>query len=202
MLETPVWYLAQLPGLREHVHAYTDASTDVGGGYFIPKFSYGQFKWSAAEKLLYGRGDKTDINGLEFVTAICAIVANRHYLRGKVVHLHIDNTSAVAWINKQRTSQLFGQAWIRLLISVMLTYDIIIDCIHIAGVLNIYADALSRYLQHTDTQRLVESLQLQPMLSEDARQSIWSMSTTPLLPEEYLTLLATLEAQDSEREQA
>ena len=196
MLETPVWYLAHEQGTREHVHAYTDASGDIGGGYFIPDHTYSQFKWSMAEKTLYGRGDITDINGLEFVTAICAIIANRDLLRGKVVHLHVDNTSAVSWINKQRTSQLFGQAWIRILITVMLTHDILIDCTHIAGVLNVYADALSRYLSHQGTASLIATLREQPMLSAASRQHIWSMSSTPRSTTEYLATLETLERQD------
>jgi hypothetical protein len=197
MLETPVWHLAQLTGTREHIHIYTDASGEIGGGYFIPSHTYGQFKWSTSEKALYGRGDYTDINGLEFVTAICAVIANRDILRNKVVHLHVDNTSAVAWINKQRTSHLFGQAWVHVLISIMLTHNILIQCEHIAGILNIYADALSRYLLHQDTQTLTAALQEQPMLSAESRQHIWSMSSTPRLPKEYLATLRTLEQQDS-----
>jgi hypothetical protein len=199
MLETPVWFLAKRQGTREQLCMYTDASSDTGGGYFIPEQSYGQFKWSAEEKLLYGKGDKTDINGLEFVTAICAIMANRDILRGKVVRLHVDNTSAVAWINKQRTSQRFGQTWIRLLLSVMLTHNILVDCVHIPGVLNTYADALSRFLQDKETQTLVHSLLNRPVLSAESRHSVWSASATPLLPKEYLQQLQTLEEQDSVR---
>jgi hypothetical protein len=197
MLETPVWFLAKEFGLRDNVHIHTDASSEVGGGYVISDHSFGQFKWSSEEKVLYGTGDKTDINGLEFVTAICAVLANREFLRGKVVCLHIDNTSAVAWINKQRTSQLFGQAWMRLLLSVMLSYDILIDCQHIAGALNVYADALSRYIQDAETTALIASLRARPVLSAASRQAIWSMSTTPLSTTEYLSTLVQLEAQDS-----
>lgn len=198
MLDAPVWYLAKEPGQRIHEHMYSDASTDIGGGYFIPHHSFGQFKWSSTEKSMYGKGDQpTDINGLEFVTAICAISANRDFLRGKILHLHVDNTSAVAWINKQRTSQLHGQSWIRLLLSVMLTYDILIECVHIPGVFNVYADALSRYLQHTETMNLTASLRRMPMLSAASRESVWSMSSTPQLVTEYLAQLRELELQPS-----
>ena len=195
MLETPVWHLAHEVGDRVHAHMFTDASTCIGGGYYIPDYSYGQFKWSADEQHLYGRSEDTDtdINGMEFVTAVCAVVANREYLRGKVVHLHVDNTAAVAWLNKLRTSQVFGQAWIRVFISVLLEYDILVDCVHIEGVLNVIADALSRYLPHQETATLTASLLQQPMLSAASRQAIWSMSSTPRSTQEYLALLSELE---------
>jgi hypothetical protein len=62
------------------------------------------------EKEFFGANDlPTVINAMEFVTAVCAIVANRELLRGKVVCLHCDNTAAVAWVNKLRTSQDAGQ---------------------------------------------------------------------------------------------
>lgn len=191
MLEAPAWYLANQPGQRPVISIYTDASTTVGGGYLIPAMTYGQFRWSREEQSLYGRGEKTDINGLEFVTAVCAIVANREKLRGTVVQLFIDNTSAVSWINKRRTSQLYGQSWIRCLISVALEYHLIIMCDYIPGVDNVHADALSRYVQDPAT------LQMQPLLSAESRQRIWSMSSTPREPREYLRLLNALETRDA-----
>jgi hypothetical protein len=192
-LSAPAWYLARESGDREPVHIYTDASSEIGGGYFIPDISFSQDKWSLHEKLFYGSGEKTDINGLEFVTAICAILANRCFLRGKVVHLHVDNTSAVTWINKRRTSQVFGQSWMRLLISVALEFDILFTCHYIPGVDNIYADALSRYLQHQPTAILTRSLPNMPMLSAASRELIWSMSSTPRTPVEYLAILSKLD---------
>ena len=137
----------------------------VCGGYVIPGHSFGQFRWNEAEKAFYGRTGATDINGLEFVTAVCAVLANREFFLGKRVLLHCDNTSAVSWLNKLSTSQLFGQAWIRVLISVLLTYDIVIHCVHIAGILNVYADALSRFLQTPATEELVSGLLNKPVLA-------------------------------------
>lgn len=198
VLEAPVWYLAGLPGTRELINLYTDASTTVGGGYYIPTHSYGQFLWSPAEKALFGKDTSpTDINGLEFVAAICAILANRDYLRHKVVRLHVDNTSAVAWLNKQRTSQHFGQSWMRLLISVLLTHDILLQCVHIPGVLNVHADALSRFLQNLATSTLTASLLPRPVLSAMSRLHFWKMSATLRSAEEYHTILTRLETQDS-----
>jgi hypothetical protein len=201
-LEMPIWFLAQDQRGRTHHHMYTDASTLIGGGYYIPDLSFSQFRWSDTEKAMYGRGSKTDINGLEFVTAVLAIITERESLRGCVVHLHVDNTAAVTWLNKQRTSQLFGQSWIRLLVSVMLEYDILIDCIHIQGTLNVIADALSRYLQIPELELLRRRCTERRVLSQAYREHIWSMSPTEHYAKEYLAVLRGLERQDSEHSSA
>ena len=195
MLQLPVWYLARDRGDRPFFDLYTDASTDIGAGYYVPSHTYGQFRWSDDEKRLFGAAGNTDINALEFVTAICAIVANRDLFRGAMLHVHVDNTSAVSWLNKLRTSQTSGQSWMRLLISVLLDYDILIDCFHIPGVDNIHADALSRYLQDQgDTVHLLRCLKLTPMMSTPAPHTFWSMCSIWHSPTEYLSTLIKLEA--------
>ena len=194
MLESPIWYLAHHnQSHRMEVHIYTDASTSVGGGYYIKDYCYGQFKWSEDEKLLYGTGDKTDINGLEFVTAICAIITNRVHLKNCYVILHVDNTSAVIWLNKQRTSHRFGQAWMHILISVMLEYNILLHTIHIPGIENTYADSLSRFLQDSQVLELTTHYKNMPIMSAASRETIWSMSSTPFTKKEYLQKLNELE---------
>jgi hypothetical protein len=200
LLSCPVWYLAKDFTEREVVEIFSDASGDIGGGYVIPGHTFGQFRWSVSEKKLFGANESsTDINAMEFVTAVCAIVANRHLLQGKLVCLHCDNTSAVTWANKLRTSQDAGQGWIRILISVLLTHDILLTSVHIPGVLNVYADALSRYSQHEATASLVANLESMPMLSAESRQMIWSASFAPHSPVEYLLQLRDLETQDCTR---
>ena len=197
MLDSPVWYLAKDFKHKEVVTIYTDASGEIGGGYYIPKVSFGQFLWSNNEKDLYGIGEYTDINGLEFVTAVCTIICNREFLRNKIVRIFVDNTSAVTWLNKRRTSSMFGQTWMRLLISVMIEFEIILDCVHIAGKSNTIADSLSRFLQTQETQSLKTTCEERQVMSAESREIIWSMSSTPLAHEEYLTILRKLEAQDS-----
>lgn len=193
MLQLPVWYLARDRGDRPCFDLYTDASSEIGAGYYIPHHSYGQFRWSDDEKLLFGTTGSTDINALEFVTAICALVANRELFRGAMVRIHVDNTSAVSWLNKLRTSQDSGQSWMRLLISVLLDQDILIDCLHIPGVENIHADALSRYLQDQEsTRNLTQCLQNVPMMSTPARHVFWRMSSMWHSPKEYLSTLERL----------
>ena len=193
MLESPVWYLARLHKTQDYAtHIYTDASTTIGGGYYINQYCYGQFHWSDEEKSIYGAGDKTDINGLEFVTAVCAIIVNREHLRGQYIILHVDNTSAVIWLNKQRTSHRFGQAWMHILISVILEYNILLHTVHIPGVENTIADSLSRFSQDSQVQEIKRLYKNMPIMSAESQAIIWSMSSTPSTRKEYLNLLNTV----------
>jgi carbonic anhydrase len=81
-------------------------------------------------------GDQTDINIMELVVAVLAIVVERDYLSGKVVILRVNNTTAVAWLNKHRLNHMWGQGWMRLLTMVSLHFNIRIMSIHIAGAVN------------------------------------------------------------------
>ena len=89
----------------------------------------------------------TDINIMEFVTAVLAVFQERDYLRGRTILLRIDNTSAVSWFNKMRAKHVEGQLWMATLITTLLDYDITLLCEHIPGEENRIADGLSRYFQ-------------------------------------------------------
>jgi hypothetical protein len=190
----PVWYLAQNYEDQDLCIIYTDASTTIGGGYMIEprgeqQGRYGQFRWTEQEQQCYGVSvdHKTDINAMEFVTAAIAIITEREHLQGKVVRVHVDNTAAVAWLNKRRSSHVAGQGWMRLLIYTLLTYKIILLCDHIAGVNNIVADQLSRFIQ--DVIPHLESGGLQKSTPPDAewRLAVWRRSTI-----DYSSLLKSL----------
>ena len=91
----PMWFLTKAPSGQCEVEVWTDAATSLGGGYHILLVDavdglsghFGQVLWSEAERLLFGAADldTTDINVLEFVTAILAVVTERELLRGCVV---------------------------------------------------------------------------------------------------------------------
>ena len=197
MLHSPAWFLAKKFEDRPCLDVFTDASTEYGGGFYIPETSYGQMQWSKQEKECFGKSELTDINAFEFVTAVCAVVSQRENLQSSIVCLHVDNTSAVTWLNKRRTSQLFGQNWMRLLISTLITYNITMISKHIPGVKNTNADYLSRCpVIEQGSQPWTKSLKRKQMLSAESRQHIWRMSSTPLSIKEYQNILATLEKQD------
>ena len=109
--------------------------------------SYGQFKWTKKEKLLYGNNSlfETDIRLLEFVTAVMAVYNEREKLKNSVVELRIDNTGAWKWIHTRRMNHLWGKGWMKLLESVCNDYNIVIRPIMISGNENNVADSLSRY---------------------------------------------------------
>ena len=166
---------------------WTDAATTVGGGYYIPLSDcadgssghFGQCLWSAEEKEIFGTADleSTDINILEFITVILAIVAEREILRGRVVRIHVDNTAAISWINKLKSKHEFGQLWVALVVTILLEYKITVLCIHIAGVANVTADDLSRYLQECRLRLLEEGYRQSTMPSTASRLAIWQGSS-------------------------
>jgi hypothetical protein len=146
---TPLWFLAGELAEREVAYVYTDACTSIGGGFVVDSHSFGQFRWEEEEKKFFASktGGITDINIMEFVVAVLAIVVEREYLSGKVVILRVDNMAAVAWLNKQRLNHMWGQSWMRLLTMTALRYNIRIVCRHISGETNTVADGLSRCVQ-------------------------------------------------------
>jgi hypothetical protein len=145
----PFWFLASLWQDRVSHELFTDASTLVGGGYVLSNVSFGQFRWEEAEKRLFASSVSklTDSNVLEFVVAVLAIISEREYLKGAVVVLRENNMSAVSWLNHLRLKHMWGQSWMRLLITVSLCFDIRIMCTHVPRVENSIADGLSRYYQ-------------------------------------------------------
>jgi hypothetical protein len=153
----PLWFLAGELSERDVVPVFTDACTSIGGGFVVGSHSLGNSQWEEAEKNFFASragGGQTDINIMEFVVAVLAIVVERHYLSGKVVMLRVDNTAAVAWLNKQRLNHMWGQCWMRLLTMVSLRFNIKIICRHIPGDINTVADGLSRCVQETSRQLL------------------------------------------------
>jgi hypothetical protein len=201
----PIWFLAKASSNQAEMEIWTDAATTIGGGYHLPLQEnidgstghFGQFLWSEEERLLFGTAnlETTDINVLEFVTAILAIVTEREVLKGCIVRINVDNTAAISWLNKLRVKHEYGQVWVALLIYVMLEYNITIICIHIAGVANITADELSRFLKACHLRLRAEGYQLSTMPSTDSRLAIWKASLnecgeTQMLIRQWLTQLA------------
>jgi hypothetical protein len=183
----PMWFLAKVNSNQAELEIWTDAATSVGGGYHLPLSAetngsaghFGQFLWAEDERLFFGAAEleTTDINVLEFVTAVLAIVTERETLRGRIVKINVDNTAAISWLNKLRVKHEYGQCWVALLIYVMLEYNIIIICVHIAGVNNIIADNLSRFLQDCQSRLIADGYQQSIMPSTASRNSIWRASS-------------------------
>ena len=137
----------------------SDASKLIGGGAWIV-LEDGQkleciIRWTPEELniikgvlLIEESNDKgISINILEFFVVMYAILLwGKDHLKGKVIQVNCDNTSAVSWILKQRGSNKapIGE----FLVQIFVLYSLSIDCMiipkHFAGILNTHADFLSR----------------------------------------------------------
>ena len=166
----------------DSVEMFTDASTKVGGGFVVKELGvFGEFVWSEWEKKFFA-GCKASaesdagINVLEFVTVVIAIVACKEELRGKVVRVRVDNTSAVAWLVKQKSPNMLCVEWLRLLLSVLLSHNIQIAVSHIPGKDNITADALSRQLLDMANQLRAKGAHSKPVLDAGSRKKKWQVS--------------------------
>ena len=134
----------------------SDASKLVGGGAWMT-LDDGRtiecvIRWTPEElNIIKGMNDidsrGISINILEFFVVMYAVLLwGKEYMRGKVIQVNCDNTSAVSWILKQRGSNKapIGE----FLVQAFVLYTISIDCMiipqHLSGVLNTHADFLSR----------------------------------------------------------
>jgi hypothetical protein len=129
---------------------FTDASTSFGGGGLLKdvggnELRRGQMIWSQEEHRLMEEMN-VSINVLEFFSATYFVLLWGEELRGEVVKVWCDNTSAVAWMSKMRgkSSSFASMGVVRVLSLFCQLEDITLCPCHIAGVQNIEADFLSR----------------------------------------------------------
>jgi hypothetical protein len=164
------------------VEMFTDASTSVGGGFVVEELKlYGEWVWSPWEREFFdqcGASAEADasINVLEFVTVVLAIVACRKELKGRVVRVRVDNTSAVAWLVKTKASNMLCYEWLSKLISTLAIYHIQIYPSHVRGKDNIVADALSRQLGDMVSQLQARGATAREVLAPDFRKQMWQAS--------------------------
>jgi hypothetical protein len=132
----------------------TDASTSIGGGGWLAPFGNQSavirsavIRWTA-EELRSFVSARTDINVLEFFTAAVLIMSWGDLLKGKKVLIRIDNMSAKKWLVTNRFTE--GASWADSFMSLFSLYctmmNIVIVTEHVPGVINIFADRLSRDL--------------------------------------------------------
>lgn len=135
----------------------TDASSTVGGGARLSLDAYGAdalrcddaIRWTQEELRVFEILG-VSINVLEYYSAIYFILLWADDLKGEIVHLECDNTSAVSWVMKSRATR--GGACVDALIKIftlfILKHDIVVHATHIRGVDNVIADFRSRDLDH------------------------------------------------------
>ena len=130
--------------LRHAVQIFTDASKEGWGAHLGDFTASGT--WSVPESKLH-------INFLELKAVLLALKRLQHLVQGKVVLIATDNTTVVAYINKEggmRSGSLCALLW-RLLCWCSLN-QIVLKARHIPGRLNVIADKLSRQRQVIQTE--------------------------------------------------
>ena len=130
--------------LRHAVQIFTDASKEGWGAHLGDFTASGT--WSVPESKLH-------INFLELKAVLLALKRFQQLVQGKVVLIATDNTTVVAYINKEggmRSGSLCALLW-QLLCWCNLR-QIVLKARHIPGRLNVIADKLSRQGQVIQTE--------------------------------------------------
>ena len=142
--ETNVLTGQPLHPLSRAVQIFTDASKEGWGAHLGDVTARGD--WSVPESHLH-------INFLELKAVLLALKRFQSLVQGKVVLVATDNTTVVAYINKEggmRSGSLCALLW-RLLCGCNLR-QVVLRARHIPGRLNVIADKLSRQGQVIQTE--------------------------------------------------
>ena len=136
-----------------HLHLYTDASGSLGyGAVFGGKWLYGPWPANWTSK---------NIIVLEMFPIVISMILWADELADKCVTFHTDNQALSEVINKKSTKDKELLVLLHALVLSCLKHNILFKAVHIPGVLNTEADALSR-LQVTKFKSLATDMALEP----------------------------------------
>ena len=130
--------------LHHAIQIFTDASKEGWGAHLGDSITSGV--WSVPESHLH-------INFLELRAVLLALKRFQHLVQEKVVLIATDNTTVVAYINKEggmRSGSLCALLW--RLLSWCNLQQVVLKARHIPGRLNVIADKLSRQGQIIQTE--------------------------------------------------
>ena len=138
--------------LKPDIICFSDASSSIGAGaWFVNPIDHKVsehktvLRWTT-EELTIIQSTEGMINVLEYFAAMHAMLVAGESLRGRVVQCNCDNTAAVAWLTKfsMRSTVPGAIALVQLFAVYATQMDIHVYSLHLPGVINIYADYLSR----------------------------------------------------------
>ena len=119
-----------------HLHLYTDASGSLGyGAVFGRKWLYGPWPANWTSK---------NIIVLKMFPIVISMILWAAELADKFIIFHTDNQALSEVINKKSTKDTELLVLLRALVLSCLKHNILFKAVHIPGVLNTKADALSR----------------------------------------------------------
>ena len=143
------WSTAAIAGLlRPSVTVESDASGWGGGLIMVGAHTAAyKFAFTGAERAgSAGDADTAyEINLLECAAFVGGLAAAAPFMVGATLDVALDNTSAISWCRKMRTRKYAGGLLLRWLALILLKFNISICLRHLAGVLNVHADRLSRW---------------------------------------------------------
>ena len=167
------WYtfMAQWNGIGMITHpcgATVDIWSDASGSYgcraLCPTLSrWFQLEW-ARTKVVSGVGEDHSITWMELLPIVLSSVILGAALRGQRVTVHCDNAGAVAVVNSGYSRVHGIMHLLRCLFFIRAYYEFSVQAVHVKGVNNVWADAISRNnasLLHS--QAFQESYQKDPL---------------------------------------
>ena len=119
------------------VHVYTDASTTFGCGAFTQSVGFFSLQWPAS---CIGLG----ISALELIPAVLAAGIWGRYWSGQHVCFHSDNTGVVSVLKSRTAETPFQMHLLRCFSLYCAIFNFTYSVVHVPGVFNVAADALSR----------------------------------------------------------
>jgi hypothetical protein len=145
---------------------WVDAHGGGGIGIVAPGFLWDLFEIEDTTYFSNGRATPLNNNIFEFVACLTAFVAiavlnrtKRDARDGLHVHVHTDNTSALAWMRKQRAESVFHTFLLRLMCDLQVLLRASVTISHIPGLVNRHADAASRNFKVPDGESLRQEIE-------------------------------------------
>lgn len=142
-----IWFSSDL------LHLYTDSSGSLGyGAIFGHKWFYGEWpsKWKSKNIII-----------LEMFPIVLSVGIWADKLANRCVMFHTDNKALAEVINKKTTKEKELLVLVRALVLFCLQHNILFKAVHLPGLLNTKADALSR-LQVDKFKSLDKAAELEP----------------------------------------
>ena len=118
-------------------HVYSDASGTYGSGAFADTVGWFQVKWPEG-------WEEVDISAKELVPVVIAAALWGHGWQGQHICFHSDNMAVVATINSKTARVPLLMHLLRCFSFYSSYFRFHYSCVHVPGVLNAAADALSR----------------------------------------------------------
>ena len=115
---------------------YTDSAKSIGYGAVLG------CSWIYGESLDEWKG--FDITFLELYPIVLSSIMWGHRFQNQTIEFHTDNLGLVSVINKCSSPKPHIMCLVRALVLAMLRFNFVFNAIHIRGVQNVLADALSR----------------------------------------------------------